>query len=247
LKELSFKDWSFPLKIMAGYLTGIMLLTVLFAMSIRHMGTIGSDYNNLMNDSWRQLDALQTMNSAMMEVRLSLPEKPAQAQVALARVEYTLQHYLTLKKGSLPDDLVVLVAELYNFRQKVLEELAGGIAPADLNRSFLSLSGRLRFEVERARGKTQVAEASYLERINQLLLLNIILAPLSFLFLYYYGFMLTNITGLRLRRFVANLQMINNGRTNVRIKDDSRDELGQIAAGVNQLAEKIEKGYNTPL
>jgi methyl-accepting chemotaxis protein len=245
LKDLSFKDWSFPLKIMAGYLSGILLLTILFSMSIRHLGTMVDDYNSLMNDTWRQLDSLQTIRSAAMDVRLNLPAKPDQARRKLAQIDFALDKYFALKRGGVPLDLLVLVADIYNFRRQANLMILGGGSLADLDKAFNSLDGRTYYEVERSRGNTEAAEGRFIERINQLLLLNVILAPLSFLFLYYYGYMLANTTGLRLKKFLADLQQIADGKPRVRIRDDSTDEVGQIAAGINKLADKIEKGYNT--
>jgi hypothetical protein len=245
LKDLSFKDWSFPLKIMAGYLTGILLLTILFSMSIRHLGTMIDDYNNLMNDTWRQLDSLQTIRSASLDVRLNLPDRPELAKRALGKIDLALDKYFALKRGSIPPDLVVFVADIYNFRRQANLIIGGSGSLAELNDTFGLLDGRTFYEVERSRSNTEAAEGKFIERINQTLLLNIILAPLSFLFLYYYGFMLANTTGLRLKHFLAALQQIVGGQPGIRVKDDSVDEIGQIAAGVNKLAEKIETGYNT--
>lgn len=72
------------------------------------------------------------------------------------------------------------------------------------------------------------------------MLLNVILAPLSFLFLYYYGFMISNYTGLRLKKFLQGLGEIISGKYGTRIEDDAQDEIGQIAAGINELAAKLK-------
>lgn len=244
MRDLSFRDWSFPLKIMAGYLTGILVLVILFSMSSRHFATIVGDYNRLMNDSWRQLDSLQTIRSGVLQAKMSLPGNPERARRSLALVDLALDKYLTLRQGGIPLDLIVLVTDINKFRIQAELVLVGRGSLAELNRTFNLLDGRTFYEIERSRSYTELAEMRFIERINQVLLLDIILAPLGFLFLYYYGYLIANSTGLRLRRYLAALRQITAGQWRARICDSSLDELGQIAAEIDKLAEQNEKGYN---
>lgn len=248
--NLSYQDLPFPIKIMFGYLVGILLLTVLFSISIFYLGTIVNDYDALISQTWRQLDSLQTIRSAGVGLKdnIMVGDRPAAGR-SLAQLTEALNGYLGFNRNGEPLDLNIMIKDISSLRQQgsQLIVLPRPASPAELkafNRTGQAFDGRLYFEIERARGNLQVAETRFKERISQMLLLDIILAPLGFLFIYYYGLMLANYTGLRLRRFLSQLKAISGGNYRARVKVDSRDELGQIAEAINHLAEKLSSNSN---
>jgi methyl-accepting chemotaxis protein len=249
--DLDFRHWSFPIKIMFGYLIGVLILTVAFSITIFHISTIVNDYNNLMRDSWRQLNSLHTLRSAGLQVRLDLEQRPALARVGLMQMGSWLVDFTRFRAGGIPEDFVSLVGDFYNFRKSALKlielkegKLAsaeGGVVMAEFNHDYGAFIGRVFVEIEKGKTKVEVSEGRFIERINYILFLNVVLAPLSFIFLYFYGFFLANHTGTRFQRFIASLRRIISGSGGERISDSSKDELGQIAEGINQLAERLEK------
>ncbi|MFA4844866.1 MAG: HAMP domain-containing protein [Candidatus Margulisiibacteriota bacterium] len=249
--ELNFRHWSFPGKIMFGYLIGVFILTSAFSSSIFHISTIVNDYNNLMRDSWRQLSALQSLRSAGLQVRLDLDQRPALARVGLMQMGNWLVDYTQFRAGGIPEDFVALVGDFYTFRQSALKlvnlkegklvSAESGVITAEFSRDYGAFIGRAYVEIEKGKSKVEVGEGRFIERVNYILFLNVVLAPLGFIFLYFYGLFLANYTGLRFQKFLASLRKIVAGNSGERIDDRSRDELGQIAVGVDQLAERLEK------
>jgi methyl-accepting chemotaxis protein len=241
---------SFPLKLMLGYLVGILLLSLLFSVSIAHLSTINNDYNNLLRDAWRQLNALQTLYASGLQVRFDVDRNPASARADLKLLDSWFVSFLQFNRTGVPVDLAILAQEFHNFRQQTLElvELIESKAPRvqisvkynAFTKAYNLFLGRIMVEIERSKSKVAVSEVEFLGRVSQLLLLNLILAPLSFLFLYIYGFFLSNSTGLRLNKFLQELARILSGDYKQRIGDDSKDEIGQIATGINELTHRLE-------
>jgi len=233
-----YRDLSFPVKIMMGYLVGILVLTILFSISIRHLSTVVSDYDILVKDAWRQLDSLQNIRAAGMQIKLDVENNPSNVDRSLAQVDISFTDFLDLTRGGIPLDLVLLVRDYHLFRQQVLK--APSVEAESFSKTYNTFMGKIYVEIEKSRGKLRLSESRFIERIDQVLLLNVILAPLSFLFLYYYGFMISNYTGLRLKKFLQGLGEIISGKYGTRIEDDAQDEIGQIAAGINELAAKLK-------
>ncbi len=238
LTDVWYRDLSFPVKIMMGYLVGILVLTILFSISIRHLSTVVSDYDFLVKDTWRQLDCLQNIRAAGMQIKMDMGKNPSNVGRSLAQVDMYFTDFLDLTRGGIPLDLVLLVRDYHLFRQQVLR--APGAETAAFSKAYYIFMGKIYVEIEKSRGALRLSESRFIERIDQVLLLNVILAPLSFLFLYYYGSMLSNYTGLRLKKFQQGLGDIVAGKSGAKIEDDARDEIGQIAAGINELAGKVK-------
>jgi methyl-accepting chemotaxis protein len=157
--------------------------------------------------------------------------------------------FLKFSGGGASRDFPMLVREFYAFRlqaQELMDRMekkhlkdpaSDDIFMKKYNSLLIMVSG----EIEKTRRQADVSETRFLRRINELLFLNTILAPLSFLFLYVYGYFISNHTGLRLRAFLSRLQKILAGDYQERILDKSQDEIGQIAQGVNELASRLSK------
>jgi len=249
---VEYKHLSFPLKLMLGYLVGILLLTLLFSISMGHLSTISRDYDHLVKNSWRQLDALQSLQSSGIRIRLDIDSNLAQARMDLKQIDYWFLRFLESNRGGSAGDFTMLVRDFHAFRLQALrlidalENKAAGSELARERRLFMSkyepFVGRVFVEIERSRNFVQVSETNFLRRINELLFLNTILAPLSFLFLYVYGYFISNHTGLRLRNFLLSMRKIVSGDYKQRIDEPSQDEIGQIAQGMNELANRLGSG-----
>jgi methyl-accepting chemotaxis protein len=223
---------------MMGYLVGILVLTILFSISIRHLSTVVSDYDILVKDAWRQLDSLQNIRAAGMQIKMDVENNPSNVDRSLAQVDNSFTDFLNLARGGIPLDLVLLVRDYHLFRQQVLR--APSVEAESFSKAYNVFMGKIYVEIEKSRGSLRLSESRFIERIDQILLLNVVLAPLSFLFLYYYGFMISNYTGLRLKKFLQGLQDVLSGKYEAKIEDDALDEIGQIAAGINELAGKVK-------
>jgi methyl-accepting chemotaxis protein len=245
---MEFRHLGFPQKLMLGYLLGILVLALLFSMSIMHISSVFRDYDNSMKHAWRQLYSLQNLRSAGFQIRLNL-DNTVQIKKDLQQMDAGFESFLEhSRKGELRD-MVSLVREYYSFRKQALKLVdlkEGNAAPAtiaayqrDLLRDYTFLMGRIYVEISKSKSFAEVSEARFLHRINELLIINIILAPLSFLFLYIYGFLLSNTTGLRLKKFTDALHKIQAGHYKIKIIDNSQDELGQIAQGINRLTKRL--------
>ena len=245
MAEQNIKGISLGAKVMLGYFLGILILTLVFSISIVYLGSITDDYNTLVNDSWRQLDDLQCIRAAGMQTRLNVELNPTEARSSLALIDYYFSSFLGLSRGGLPLDTTILARNYYDFRrqtQALLVRETRQINTKQLkkyDRSYFLFIGKVLVEIERARTKLEVSESNFVGRINQVLLVNILLAPLNFLFLYYYAFTISNNIGLRLRRFLTELSKILAGQYSEKIKDSSEDEIGRIAGGVNELARRL--------
>ncbi|KPJ64787.1 hypothetical protein AMJ44_12105 [candidate division WOR-1 bacterium DG_54_3] len=247
---MEYKHLGFPLKIMLGYLVGILILALLFSASIAHLGTVINDYNNTVKIAWRQLNALQTLQASGLQIRLDIDNDTAKVDMDLRLIDYWFASFLQASRDGVPRDFILLVREFYTFREQTLklinlkEQKASKSDLATQHRNFSKdyniFMARIKVEIERGRSNVEVSEVRFLQRVNQLLLLNILLAPLSFLFLYIYGYFLSNYTGIRLRRFLENMRKILAGNYKEKIEDDSKDEIGQIAEGINELAERLD-------
>ena len=247
---MEYRHLGFPLKMMLGYLVGILILTVLFSVHIGHLSTINKDYGRIAQDGWRQLNALQTLYSFGLQLKLDLDENPSRAKAGLGSIDYWFFNYLKLSRGGGTKDFSVLVREYYAFRASVIRliEVREGESPnsgigateREFARRFNVFMGRIFVDIERSRNNVQVSETLFLRRVNELLFLNTILAPLSFLFLYVYGYFLSNHTALRLKNFMESLRRILSGDYRTKIEDNSKDEIGQIAQGINELARRLE-------
>lgn len=239
---MDYKDLSFPVKIMVGYLVGVLILTILFSISIIHLSTILGDYNSMVKNSWRRLNALQTVRAQAIKLRLDVIESPAEVKTDLSILDGWFDVFLQLSRDGQSTDLVPLVRDLYTFRKQTLDFITAAVpSPQGLIRDYNQLSGGILVEIEKEKANVDLSESGFLARINQLLLLNVILAPLNFLFLYYYGFFISNYLGQRLRGFLQILSKILSGDYKQRIADDSQDEIGQIAQGVNELVGRLNK------
>jgi methyl-accepting chemotaxis protein len=246
---MEIRHMSFPLKLMLGYLVGILLLTLLFSISMGHLSTVSRDYDSLVRNTWRQLNAVQNLHSAVLNLRIDLAESLPRAKNDLKQVDYWFMRFLKFSGGGASRDFPMLVREFYAFRLQALELMdrmekkhlkdpaSDDIFMKKYNSLLIMVSG----EIEKTRRQADVSETRFLRRINELLFLNTILAPLSFLFLYVYGYFISNHTGLRLRAFLSRLQKILAGDYQERILDKSQDEIGQIAQGVNELASRLSK------
>ncbi|MEE8637606.1 MAG: HAMP domain-containing protein [Candidatus Margulisiibacteriota bacterium] len=247
---MEYKHLTFPLKLMLGYLIGILLLALLFSVSIAHISTITNDYDRMVRDTWRQLHALQTFRAAGLQLRFDVDKNPSEAKRDLRLVDYWFFNFLKSGSGDVPQDLTFLVKEFYSFRRQTLKliDLKEKKDPKaefskqynDFTKKYNILFGRIYVEIEKSKSNLEVSETQFLRRISELLFINIILAPLSFLFLYVYGFFLSNQTGLRLRKFLGSMREILSGNYKEKIRDESQDEIGQIARGMNELAKRLE-------
>lgn len=247
---MEYKHLTFPLKLMLGYLIGILLLALLFSISIAHLSTITNDYDTMVRDTWRQLHALQTLRAAGLQLRFDADKNPSEVKRDLGLVDYWFFNFMKSGRGGVPQDLTFMVKEFYSFRQQTLKlidlkEKKGPKAELSKQYNYFTkkyniLFGRIYVEIEKSKSKVEVSETQFLRRISELLFINIILAPLSFLFLYIYGFFLSNQTGLRLRRFLDGMRKILSGDYKEKIMDESQDEIGQIARGMNELAKRLE-------
>jgi len=248
---MNFKNMAVPVKQMLGYLVGILLLTILFAISIAHFSTIVSDYDHMMRKSWRQLDALQDLRARALQVRVDVDDNFARTSHDLKLMNFTFNRLMAGSGSGLPHDVVLIVKDMISFREEtfklvVMKEQAasaGSLADQEhvFNRAFQTFMSRIYVEIEKSKSYVAVQETRYLQRISYLLVLNTILAPLSFAFLYIYGFFLSNYTGMRLLRFLTQLKEILSGNYKARITDNSRDEIGQIATGVNELTSRLDR------
>jgi sensor histidine kinase YesM len=247
---MQYKNMTMPIKQMLGYLVGILMLTILFSLSIVHFGTLISDYNETMRDAWRQLNTIQDMRAYCLQARLNMESNPAGAKSDIKLMEFNFFSLLQGTKSGLPQDVMLLTQDMLAFSKQTQElidlQQQGGSAEAlviqreRFNRAYYFLLGRLYVEIEKAKTHAAMAETSFLQRISYLLFLNTVLAPLSFAFLYAYGFFLSNYTGVRLNKFMYSLKEILAGNYKTRVADDSRDELGQIAQVINELTRRLE-------
>ena len=247
---MEYKHLRFPLKMMLGYLLGILILTLLFSASIAHLSTVINDYDNTVRNAWRQLYALQSLQATVLQIRLDVEDNISRIEMDLKLIDYWFSSFLESSKISVPQDIVRLATEFNAFRQQTLKLIdlkEKKVPPAGLAaeyRNFIKdyniFIGRINVEITKSKSGLDVAEVSFLQRINQLLLINIILAPLSFLFLYIYGYFLSNYTGLRLKKFLESLHKILSGNYRHKIDDASQDEIGQIAQGINELANRLK-------
>jgi len=246
---MEIRHMGFPLKLMLGYLVGILLLTLLFSISMGHLSTVTRDYDNLVRDTWRQLNAVQNLYAAMLNFKIDLGENHPKAENDLKQIDYWFLSFLKYSSPGASRDFSILVKEFYDFRLQAVEllglvESKGTVKSATYEafmKKYNSLVIMVSGEIERSRRSADVSETRFLRRINELLFLNTILAPLSFLFLYVYGYFISNHTGLRLRGFLKRMQKILAGDYEQRIADKSKDEIGQIARGINELASRLSK------
>ncbi|MBN2057971.1 MAG: HAMP domain-containing protein [Candidatus Saganbacteria bacterium] len=248
---MEFKDLKMPIKQMMGYLIGVLLLTILYSLSIAHFSTVASEYNGSMRVAWRHLNSLQDLRAFGLQVKVDIYENPLRAENDLDRMTQAFNILLQGGVSGLPRDLTLLVKDMLLFRgqaQKLIV-LLNQNAPAEelkaqseaFERIFMAFMGRVYVEIEKSKSQTAMAETSYLHRISYLLLLNTILAPLSFAFLYTYGYFLSNYTGLRLKKFTDSFKKILGGNYKARIEDNSKDEIGQIAQGINELVRRLDQ------
>lgn len=246
-----YKDLGLPVKQMLGYLVGILLLTILFSVSTVHFSTIVSEYDQTMRLAWRHLNSLQDLRAYGLQVRLDLNENLPKAKRDLEHVTESFNSLLRGGAGGPPKDVMLIVQDMLAFRKqtlKLIELKEENTDPAVLakeeavfKRNYLLFMGRIYVEIEKSKANVAVTETTYLQRVSYLLLFNIILAPLSFAFLYIYGFFLSNYIGLRLQKFLASLGKIIGGDYKARIDDTSGDEIGKIAHGINELADRLDK------
>lgn len=240
---MEFKNLSFPVKMMLGYLVGILILAFLLSAGVLHISTIFREYDKGMKSAWRQLDALQQVRAAGLRFRIQAEAASPRSRNELKDMDRWFQAFLEESRGGTSTDIVPLVRNYYGFRKQVNSlDLSPGLKDSEKYRDFVKkydfFMGSLYVEISRAKNYVEVSETNFLKRINELLLVILFLAPLSFLFFYIYGFFVSNSTGLRLKRFLAALKKLVAGQQQTDIKDNSRDELGQIAQGVNKLAHK---------
>ncbi len=246
---MEIRHMGFPLKLMLGYLVGILLLTLLFSISMGHLSTVTRDYDNLVRNTWRQLNAVQNLQAAVLNLRIDLGESLPRARNDLKQIDYWFLSFLRLSSPGASRDFSILVKEFHAFRLQAVKlidlmERKNAKDPATYDvfrKNYNSLIIMISGEIEKTRRLTDVSETRFLRRINELLFLNTILAPLSFLFLYVYGYFISNHTGLRLRVFLNRMQKILAGDYEQRITDKSKDEIGQIAQAINELASRLSK------
>jgi methyl-accepting chemotaxis protein len=204
----------------------------------------------MVKDAWRQLHALQALRASGLQLRIDVDNNSSRAKTDIKLLDHWFFSFFKSSRGNVPKDFALLVKEFYSFRQQTLKLI--DLKQKRASKSELSadydgftekynlLMGRIYVEIEKSKSNVEVSETRFLRRISELLFLNIILAPLSFLFLYIYGFFLSNQTGLRLKRFLGDMRKILSGNYKEKIMDDSQDEIGQIARGMNELAERLE-------
>lgn len=248
---MEYRDLGFPLKMMLGYLVGILLLTLLYSISIGHLSTISGDYDNLVKDSWRQLSALQSLHAAGQQLRFNIESDATQVESDLRLIDYWFLNYLKFSRRGASADISILVREFHAFRLQTLQLIylikkkdgQAKLSPDydDFIKKYNAFMGRIYVEIERSKNHVEISEIRFLRRFNELLFLNTVLAPLSFLFLYVYGYFISNHTGLRLRKFLEALKKILAGDYKQRVNDPSQDEIGQIAQGVNSLVQRLGK------
>lgn len=246
-----FKNLAIPVKQMMGYLIGILLLTILFAASVAHFSTLASDYNSMMANAWRQLNHLQDLRAHALQVRIDIDENIAKADYDLRQMNDTFNALMAGGHLGLPQDVMLIVKDMIAYQEQtaklvVMKKQKNGSEmlrrqQALFNKAYYMFMGRIYVEIEKSKSHVAIQETRYLQRISYLLVLNTVLAPLSFAFLYIYGFFLSNYTGVRLQKFLAQMKDILAGNYQAKISDDGRDEIGQIAAGINDLADRLAR------
>ncbi|MFH1347763.1 MAG: HAMP domain-containing protein [Candidatus Margulisiibacteriota bacterium] len=246
-----YKHLTLPIKQMLGYLVGILLLTVLFSVSVVHFSTIVAEYNNSMKFAWRHLNALQDMRAFGLQVMIDIDQNVPKAKGDVDRLSNSFDVLLRGSSIGLPKDIMLIAKDMTLFREqtfKLIDLIEKKAAPAELaeqraayTHNYHLFMGRLYVEIEKSKSNVSITETIYLQRVSYLLLLNIILAPLSFAFLYIYGYFLSNYMGLRLLKFMESMRKILAGNYKEKIDDTSKDEIGQIAQGINELAERLDK------
>ena len=119
---MEYKHLGFPLKMMLGYLVGILILALLFSVSIAHLSTVINDYNNTVKNAWRQLHALQTLHSSGLQIRLDIDEDTAKVNMDLKLIDYWFANFLQSSRDEVPKDFILLVREFYAFREQALKK-----------------------------------------------------------------------------------------------------------------------------
>jgi HAMP domain-containing protein len=252
---MDFLNLRLPVKIMAGYLIGCIFVTLLFSISIFHVNTLTNDYNSLVKNSWRQLNALQEIRANAFQLRLSIEQNDDRARSKLMAFDFLLPEFIKLSQSANSGELNQFIQKYSDMRQKagqLINARTGTVAAGEetaryneFSKSFNIFIGQIMVDSQISQAATAVAESNFFIRVQQLLLMNVILSPLNFLFLYFFGLSISNYLAVRLKKISDKTKAILAGNYQERIEEPSRDELGEMSRVINELASRLESRPKT--